>query len=232
MGNKILLVEDDQNFGDVLRSYLEMHDYDVTLATDGEAGVEAFKKGSFDLCISDVMMPKKDGFSLAEDVRKIDKNTPIIFLTARNQREDVLKGYQIGADDYITKPFDTELLLYKIKAILQRSAVVEDEEQEQFKISNMFFDSVLRQLRVGDNEYKLSPKENELLKMLAVYENDLMPRELALTKIWRDDNYFTSRSMDVYIAKLRKYLKADEDVEILNIHGEGFRLVVKNKVSE
>ena len=232
MSNRILLVEDDQSFGAVLKDYLSINNFDVTLAIDGELGLKEFTEKEFDICIFDVMMPKKDGFSLAEDVRKIDKNTPIIFLTARNQREDVLKGYQIGADDYITKPFDTELLLYKIKAILQRSAVVEDEEQEQFKISNMFFDSVLRHLRVGDNEYKLSPKENELLKMLAIYENDLMPRELALTKIWRDDNYFTSRSMDVYIAKLRKYLKLDEDVEILNIHGEGFRLVVKNKVAE
>ena len=166
MSNRILLVEDDQSFGAVLKDYLSINNFDVTLAIDGELGLKEFTEKEFDICIFDVMMPKKDGFSLAEDVRKIDKNTPIIFLTARNQREDVLKGYQIGADDYITKPFDTELLLYKIKAILQRSAVVEDEEQEQFKISNMFFDSVLRQLRVGDNEYKLSPKENELLKLL------------------------------------------------------------------
>lgn len=168
MSNRILLVEDDQSFGAVLKDYLSINNFDVTLATDGELGLKEFTEKEFDICIFDVMMPKKDGFSLAEDVRKIDKNTPIIFLTARNQREDVLKGYQIGADDYITKPFDTELLLYKIKAILQRSAVVEDEEQEQFKISNMFFDSVIRQLRVGDNEYKLSPKENELLILLAV----------------------------------------------------------------
>ena len=158
MSNRILLVEDDQSFGAVLKDYLMINNFDVTLAIDGELGLKEFTEKEFDICIFDVMMPKKDGFSLAEDVRKIDKNTPIIFLTARNQREDVLKGYQIGADDYITKPFDTELLLYKIKAILQRSAVIEDEEQEQFKISNIFFDSVLRQLRVGDNEYKLSPK--------------------------------------------------------------------------
>ena len=166
MSNRILLVEDDQSFGAVLKDYLMINNFEVTLAIDGELGLKEFTEKEFDICIFDVMMPKKDGFSLAEDVRKIDKNTPIIFLTARNQREDVLKGYQIGADDYITKPFDTELLLYKIKAILQRSAVVEDEEQEQFKISNIFFDSVLRQLRVGDNEYKLSPKENELLKLI------------------------------------------------------------------
>ena len=182
----------------------------------------------FDICIFDVMMPKKDGFSLAEDVKKINKNMPVIFLTAKNLREDILKGYQLGADDYITKPFDTELLLYKIKAILQRSAVVEDEEQEHFKLSNIYFDSVLRQLRVHDKEYKLSPKENELLKMLCMHRNDFMPRDLALRKIWKKENYFTARSMDVYIAKLRKILKDDEGLEIINVHGEGFRLLVKN----
>ena len=174
------------------------------------------------------MMPKKDGFSLAEDVKRINKNMPVIFLTAKNLREDILKGYQIGADDYITKPFDTELLLYKIKAILQRSAVVEEDEQEHFKISNIEFDSVLRQLKVHDAEYKLSPKENELLKMLCMHRNDFMPRDLALRKIWKKENYFTARSMDVYIAKLRKLLKDDEGLEIINVHGEGFRLLVKN----
>ena len=145
MNSRILLVEDDQSFGVVLKDYLMMNDYDVTLAVDGELGLKAFMEDEYDLCIFDVMMPKKDGFSLAEDVKKINKNMPIIFLTARNMKEDILKGYQLGADDYITKPFDTELLLYKIKAILQRSAVVEEEEQEHFEISNIIFDSVLRQ---------------------------------------------------------------------------------------
>lgn len=159
MSNRILLVEDDQSFGAVLKDYLTINNFEVTLATDGEMGLKEFTEKEFDICIFDVMMPKKDGFSLAEDVKKIDKNTPIIFLTARNMREDILKGYQLGADDYITKPFDTELLLYKIKAILQRSAVLENEDQEQFKISNIFFDSMLRQLRVNENDYKLSPKE-------------------------------------------------------------------------
>jgi DNA-binding response OmpR family regulator len=158
----------------------------------------------------------------------MDKNTPIIFLTAKNLREDILRGYQIGADDYITKPFDTELLLYKIKAILQRSSASEVEDQEQFKISAILFDSVLRQLKIGNNEYKLSPKENELLKLLCMHRNDFMPRDLALRKIWKKENYFTARSMDVYIAKLRKYLKDDENLEIINVHGEGFRLLVKN----
>lgn len=227
--NKILLVEDDQSFGLVLKDYLMMNNYDVTLATDGEEGLRAFTEEEFDLCLFDVMMPKKDGFSLAEDVKKIDRNTPIIFLTAKNMREDILKGYQVGADDYITKPFDTELLLYKIKAILQRSATVEAEEQEQFKISNTFFDSMLRQLKVNnETEYKLSPKENELLKLLCLHRNDFMPRDVALRKIWKKENYFTARSMDVYIAKLRKLLKEDEGLEIINVHGEGFRLLIKN----
>ena len=228
MNNRILLVEDDQSFGAVLKDYLMMNNYEVTLATDGELGLKEFMENEFDIGIFDVMMPKKDGFSLAEDVKRINKNMPIIFLTAKNLREDILKGYQIGADDYITKPFDTELLLYKIKAILQRSTVVEEDEQEHFKISNIEFDSVLRQLKVHDTEYKLSPKENELLKMLCMHRNDFMPRDLALRKSWKKENYFTARSMDVYIAKLRKLLKDDEGLEIINVHGEGFRLLVKN----
>ena len=228
MNSRILLVEDDQSFGVVLKDYLMMNDYDVTLAVDGELGLKAFMEDEYDLCIFDVMMPKKDGFSLAEDVKKINKNMPIIYLTARNMKEDILKGYQLGADDYITKPFDTELLLYKIKAILQRSVVLEEEEQEHFEISNIIFDSVLRQLRVNDKEYKLSPKENELLKMLCLHRTDFMPRDLALRKIWKKENYFTARSMDVYIAKLRKILKDDDGLEIINVHGEGFRLLIKN----
>jgi len=189
-----------------------------------------FKNNDFDLCILDVMMPRKDGFSLAQDIRSSNKEIPIIFLTAKTLKEDVLRGYQVGADDYLNKPFDSEVLLFKIKAILQRkeSDTSAENEQFEFEIGSFFFNSKLRHLSVGDNEpQKLSPKESKLLKMLALHKNDLMPRELALTKIWRDDNYFTSRSMDVYIAKLRKYLKIDESVEILNIHGEGFRLVDK-----
>ena len=185
---RILLCEDDENLGMLLREYLQAKGYSAELYPDGEAGFKAFLKNKYDLCVFDVMMPKKDGFSLAEDVKKMDKNTPIIFLTARNMREDILKGYQLGADDYITKPFDTELLLYKIKAILQRSASLENEDQEQFKISNIFFDSMLRQLKVGDNDYKLSPKENELLKLLCLHRNDFMPRDLALRKIWKKEN--------------------------------------------
>ncbi len=229
---KILLVEDDQNFGAILKDYLLLNDFDVTLAKNGMEGFEKFKKDTYDLCILDVMMPYKDGYTLAKEIREKNKEVPIIFLTAKSMKEDVLKGYKAGADDYLNKPFDSEVLLMKIKAIIQRKTtdVKNDHVKFEFQIGNFHLNSKLRFLTFKDEtQVKLSPKENELLKMLAIYEDDLMPRELALTKIWRDDNYFTSRSMDVYIAKLRKYLKPDENVEILNIHGEGFRLVVKNK---
>lgn len=232
MGSKkILLVEDDPNFGIVLKDYLALNDYNVTHAKDGIEGLILFKNNDFDLCILDVMMPRKDGFTLAQDIRATNKEIPIIFLTAKTMKEDVLKGYQVGADDYLNKPFDSEVLLLKIKAILQRKENESTQENEQFEftIGKFFFNSKLRHLSIGDEEpQKLSPKESKLLRMLAIHKNDLMPRELALTKIWRDDNYFTSRSMDVYIAKLRKYLKEDPNVEILNIHGEGFRLVDKS----
>ncbi len=227
---KILLVEDDPNFGTVLKDYLSLNDYDVTLAKDGLEGLIMFKNDVYDLCILDVMMPRKDGFSLAKDIRTTNLEVPIIFLTAKTMKEDVLKGYQAGADDYLNKPFDSEVLLYKIKAILQRKEGDENVEEDkfEFKLGKFDFNSKLRHLSFDNGEpQKLSPKESKLLKLLTIYKNDLMPRELALTKIWRDDNYFTSRSMDVYIAKLRKYLKLDENVEILNIHGEGFRLIEK-----
>ena len=226
---RILLVEDDPNFGTVLKDYLTMNDYDVVHAKNGMEGFEKFKKDDFDLCILDVMMPYKDGFTLAKEIKEKNADVPIIFLTAKAMKEDVLKGYKIGADDYLNKPFDSEVLLMKIRAIIQRKATdsIADSKQFEFKIGRFDLNSKLRFLKFnGGDPIKLSPKENELLRMLALHENDLMPRELALTKIWRDDNYFTSRSMDVYIAKLRKYLKPDPDVEILNIHGEGFRLVV------
>ena len=229
---KILLVEDDPNFGSILKDYLMMNEFEVTLAKNGMEGFEKFKKDTFDLCILDVMMPYKDGFTLAREIRDKNKEIPIIFLTAKTMKEDVLKGYKVGADDYLNKPFDSEVLLMKIKAIMQRksSEVKAENTKFEFQIGKFNLNSKLRFLTFENDEpIKLSPKENELLKMLALYENDLMPREVALTKIWRDDNYFTSRSMDVYIAKLRKYLKPDENVEILNIHGEGFRLVIKNK---
>lgn len=232
--NRILLVEDDQNFGDVLRSYLEMHDYDVTLATDGLQGIESFKKGEFDLCILDVMMPKKDGFTLAREIRERDTETPIIFLTAKTMKDDVLQGFKIGADDYISKPFNSEELLYRIQAILKRSQQKADprEEIKEFNIGKFHFNYPLRVLTFDpggaeENKEKLSPKEAQLLRMFAMYMNDILPRSEALTKIWGEDNYFTARSMDVFVTKLRKYLKHDENIEIVNIHGNGFQLLVK-----
>ena len=229
---KILIVEDDPNFGSILRDYLSLNDYQITLAKNGIEGFEKFKKEDFDLCILDVMMPYKDGFTLAKEIRAKNESVPLIFLTAKSMKEDVLKGFKIGADDYLTKPFDSEVLLAKVKAILNRavaSTKVVDSEEYQFTIGTFTFNSKLRFLTHQDKEQvKLSPKENQLLRLLALHINDLMPRELALNKIWRDDNYFTSRSMDVYIAKLRKYLSKDPKVKILNIHGEGFRLVVSD----
>lgn len=233
MSAKILLVEDDQNFGDVLRSYLEMNDFDVTLATDGDAGLDAFRKGSFDLCIFDVMMPRKDGFSLAKDVRTINQEIPIIFLTAKTLKEDVLEGFRIGADDYITKPFNSEELLYRVKAVMRRRLKPEEnpENQREFIIGDYHFDYALRILTYtpdGTTD-KLSPKEAQLLRLFCFRVNDVLQRSEALTKIWEDDNYFTARSMDVFITKIRKYLSKDPKIEIINIHGNGFRMVVKDE---
>ena len=226
---KILIVEDDTNFGNILKEYLSLNDYAISLAKNGIEGFEKFKKDEFDLCILDVMMPYKDGFTLAKEIREINETVPLIFLTAKNLKEDVLKGFKVGADDYLTKPFDSEVLLAKIKAIMNRNnaKTLPTSDDFEFTFGDFSFNSKLRFL-IYKNEapIKLSPKENQLLRLLVIHINDLLPREVALNKIWRDDNYFTSRSMDVYIAKLRKYLSADDKVQILNIHGEGFRLVI------
>jgi DNA-binding response OmpR family regulator len=225
---KILLVEDDQNFGDVLRSYLEMHDYDVTLATDGAMGYDKFHKSNYDLCLLDVMMPKKDGFTLAKEIREEDQDVPIIFLTAKAMKEDVLQGFRTGADDYIKKPFDSSELLYRIQAVLKRSKSKNQtkEDPKEFNIGEFHFNYPLRILTRGENKDKLSPKEAQLLKMFCMYMNDILPRSEALKKIWGEDNYFTARSMDVFVTKLRRYLKPDENIKIVNIHGNGFQLVV------
>jgi two-component system OmpR family response regulator len=231
--NKILLVEDDQNFGDVLRSYLDMHDYQVTLAKDGVEGLEKYRQHHFDLCIFDVMMPKMDGFTLAKEIRKTDEDMPIIFLTAKALKEDVLEGFRIGADDYITKPFLSAELLARIQAILKRSQKIETKDQEkEFIIGKYHFNFPLRILTFGlgenkEEKFKLSPKEAQLLKLFVLHKNDILPRSEALTKIWSEDNYFTARSMDVFVTKLRKYLKRDANIEIVNIHGNGFQLLVK-----
>ena len=227
---KILLVEDDLNFGNILKEYLQINNYDLVLARNGIEGYDKFLSAEFDLCILDVMMPFKDGFSLAKEIRSKNEEVPLIFLTAKNLKEDVLKGFKIGADDYLTKPFDTEVLLSKIKAIMSRKKIfnVPSSEDIIFKIGKFHFNSKLRILSLEKNQFKLSPKENELLRLLIINVDDLLSREIALNKIWRDDSYFASRSMDVYIAKLRKYLSLDTKIEIINIHGEGFRLVVND----
>ena len=227
---KILIVEDDFNFGNILKDYLILNDYSIVLAKNGIEGMEKFQKENFDLCILDVMMPFKDGFTLGKEIREKNENIPLFFLTAKTLKEDVLKGFKIGADDYLTKPFDSDVLLAKIKATLNRKNFLNIPESDvhEFEIGKFKFNSKLRFLSYGkENSVKLSPKENQLLRLLVLNINDLLVREKALNNIWRDSNYFTSRSMDVYIAKLRKYLKRDNNVEILNIHGEGFRLVVK-----
>jgi DNA-binding response OmpR family regulator len=210
----------------VLKNYLELTDYDVTLERDGRLGLAAFQREKFDICLLDVMMPNMDGFTLGEAIRDVDPDMPLFFLSAKTMKEDIIQGYKLGADDYITKPFDSEVLLLKIKAILKRS----EEENKindniEFDLGNYHFNPRLRELKVGTTVHVLSPKENELLKMLAEHKNDLLQRDKALKKIWGSDTYFNGRSMDVYIAKLRKYLKEDSQIEIVNIHGNGFRLV-------
>ena len=225
---KILLCEDDSNLGLVLKNFLELNDYEVTLERDGRLGLGAFQREKFDLCLLDVMMPNVDGFTLAEEIRDIDPDGPLFFLSAKTLKEDILQGYRLGADDYITKPFDSDVLMHKIKAIIKRNE--EDHkvtDNLEFNLGAYHFNPKLRELKIKDTTQVLSPKENELLKMLAEYKNDLLTREKALKKIWGSDTYFNGRSMDVYIAKLRKYLKEDSTIEIVNIHGNGFRLVVQ-----
>jgi len=225
---KILLCEDDSNLGMVLKNYLELNEYDVTLERDGRLGLGAFQREKFDLCLLDVMMPNVDGFTLAEEIRDIDPDVPLFFLSAKTLKEDILHGYRLGADDYITKPFDSEVLMHKIKAIIKRNE--EDNkvtDNLEFELGAYHFNPKLRELKLKEHTQVLSPKENDLLKMLAEHKNDLLTREKALKKIWGSDTYFNGRSMDVYIAKLRKYLKEDSSIEIVNIHGNGFRLVVQ-----
>ena len=224
---QILLCEDDTNLGMVLKNYLELNDYTVTLERDGKLGLAAFQREKFDLCLLDVMMPNMDGFTLAEEIRDVNPDVPLFFLSAKTMKDDIIQGYKLGADDYITKPFDSEVLLHKIKAILKRNEELHREEvNAEFDLGRYHFNPRLRELTIDGKTQTLSPKENELLKMLSEYKNDLLSREIALKKIWGSDTYFNGRSMDVYIAKLRKYLKEDSAIEIVNIHGNGFRLVV------
>lgn len=219
----ILLVEDDKSFGGVLRDYLSLNGYKVLLSEDGEHGVSAFETGKFDLVITDVMMPFKDGFTLAEEIRKINADVPLIFLTARSQKEDVLRGYRTGADDYISKPFDSEVLLYKIKAVLSRKQNNRGP-QNIFALGKFTFDTSQRLLTGGETPEKLSPRESELLQLLAAFANQVLPRQEALKKIWGDDSYFNARSMDVYVTRLRRKLKSDPRIQIETVYGTGFKL--------
>ena len=223
----IFLLEDDLSFGSVLKSYLELNDFKVTWIDDGKYAIDKFRNSEFQICILDVMLPNVDGFTVGTEIRKINKEIPMVFLTAKALKEDILKGYNIGADDYITKPFDTEVLLCKVQAIIKRQSTEPVVEEVIFTIGSYQFDSKLRTIIRDQTKQKLSPKEADLLKLLCLNKNELLPRETALRKIWGDDGYFTARSMDVFITKLRKYLADDPTVEIKNIHGSGFLLEVK-----
>lgn len=224
---KILLAEDDENLGLLLKEYLIAKGYDTDLYPDGEMAYHGFMRNHYHLCLLDVMMPKKDGFSLAKDIRMVNTEIPIIFLTAKNLKEDVIAGFKIGADDYMTKPFSMEELIFRIEAILRRIANdSQNSDQSIFQIGIYSFDARKQILSHDDIEVKLTTKESELLRLLATNANKVLERNYALKAIWVDDNYFNARSMDVYITKLRKHLKDDETVEIINVHGKGYKLIV------
>jgi DNA-binding response OmpR family regulator len=225
---RLLLVEDDPNLGDILREYLALKGFQATLCSDGQAGFSAFLKGSFDMCILDVMMPIMDGFTLAEKIRANNKNIPIIFLTAKGMKEDKFEGFRVGADDYITKPFSMEELLLRINAVLRRS-LPPDDGAENYKIGDYQFSTLQQTLQYeNDPSLKLTTKETALLKLLCQSKNHVLEREYALKSIWGEDNYFTARSMDVFITKLRKYLGKDERIQIINIHSKGYKLIEGN----
>ena len=222
---KILLCEDDENLGMLLREYLQAKGYEAVLCPDGEAGYREFQKTKFDICVLDVMMPKKDGFSLAQDIRQQNAELPIIFLTAKTLKEDILEGFKIGADDYITKPFSMEELVMRIEAILRRVKGKKTRENTIYHIGRFTFDTQKQLLSIGDKQTKLTTKENELLALLCAHANEILQRDYALKTNWIDDNYFNARSMDVCITKLRKHLKEDDQIEIINIHGRGYKLI-------
>jgi DNA-binding response OmpR family regulator len=222
----ILLAEDDPNLGQLLKNYLNAREYETTLVTDGAQAMKIFRKEKFHICLLDVMMPELDGFTLAKGIREIDANIPVIFLTAKNLKQDVIEGFKSGADDYLTKPFSMEELIYRIEAILRRTASrPQDARTEVYTIGRFTFDVTKQLLIFQDQSRKLTTKESELLELLCRHRNEVLERNFALKSIWIDDNYFNARSMDVYITKLRKYLSKDESVEILNIHGKGYKLL-------
>jgi two-component system, OmpR family, response regulator len=223
---KILLAEDDTNLGNLLKNYLTVKNYETTLCVNGRLALEAFSSQTFGLCILDIMMPEMDGLTLAGEIKSLDPKVPIIFLTAKNQKEDVLEGFKSGADDYITKPFSMEELIYRIEAILRRTSDKSIIKKEStYVIGTYQFDPLNQILVRGDRKIKLTTKESELLDLLCRHDNDILERNFALKTIWIDDNYFNARSMDVYITRLRKYLKDDPSVKILNIHGKGYKLI-------
>lgn len=221
----ILLCEDDENLGMLLREYLQAKGYNVDLLPDGEAGLRAFQKSKYDMCILDVMMPKKDGFMLAQEIRAVNDMVPLIFLTAKTLKEDVLEGFKIGADDYITKPFSMEELIFRIEAILKR-VINKKKEAISYVLGRFVFNKQKQTLTIDDKVTKLTTKECDLLGLLCTHMNEVLERNYALKAIWVDDNYFNARSMDVYITKLRKLLKDDDQIEIINIHGKGYKLIV------
>lgn len=223
---KLILAEDDENLGLLLREYLIAKGYDTDLFPDGEAAYKGFQKNQYDFCIFDVMMPKKDGFTLAKEIRMLNSEIPIIFLTAKSMKDDVIEGFKIGADDYMTKPFSMEELLFRIEAILRRINGESDNSQTIFKLGRFIFDARKQTLADGNENTKLTTKEADLLKLLCVNANKILERNFALKTIWVDDNYFNARSMDVYITKLRKHLKSEVGIEIINVHGKGYKLIL------
>ena len=227
MENKlhILLCEDEESLGMLVREYLQAKGYDAELYLDGEAGYKAFVKGKYDMCLLDVMMPKMDGFTLARELRSINSEVPIMFLTAKNLKDDILEGFKLGADDYLTKPFSMDELVYRMEAILRRVKARSRQMATRYQLGRFTFDTQRQLLSIDDKSTKLTTKESELLTMLCTHMNDILERDLALKTIWIDDNYFNARSMDVYITKLRKHLKDDDQIEIINIHGKGYKLI-------
>lgn len=228
----ILLCEDEESLGMLLREYLEAKGYEAELFLDGEAGYRAFMKKKFDMCLLDVMMPKMDGFALAKEIRLVNTEIPIIFLTAKNLKEDILEGFKLGADDYLTKPFSMDELVYRMEAILRRVKSKEQKNLTRFQLGKFTFDTQRQILIFGKEQTRLTTKESELLTLLCIHTNDVLERDLALKTIWMDDNYFNARSMDVYITKLRKLLKDDPDIKINNVHGRGYRLIVPKITQE
>ncbi len=224
--NRILLAEDDENLGSLLQEYLQAKNYEADWVSNGEKAFRHFEQFHYDLCLLDVMMPIKDGFTLASEIRILNREMPIIFLTAKSMKEDVLEGFSLGADDYLTKPFSMEELLFRIEAILRRTKGARGGETNIWKIGSFSFDANKQKLQGTGTEQKLTTKETELLKLLCNNMNQVLERNFTLKAIWIDDNYFNARSMDVYITKLRKYLKPDPNVQIINVHGKGYKLVV------